>query len=278
MYYLDPKNDLTFKKVFAENPRVLISFLNALLPLPENEPITEIEYMPSEILPDLPKLKNTIVDIRCKDRKGRQILVEMQIIWSDSFTTRVLYNASKAFSQQIQKGDSYFSLLPVYSLSIVNQRFSEQNAQWYHHFCLSHQGLTNWKIPGLSFVFLEIPNFMAENYVEKRVRALWMRFLKEIKDNTTMIADELLEVPEIAEAIGILNKSSYSKAELMEYEKYWDVVRTQQAFIQDAEARGEAKGEFKTAVKTAEKLKIRGMTPVEISEITGLSMDEINLL
>jgi predicted transposase/invertase (TIGR01784 family) len=103
-------------------------------------------------------------------------------------------------------------------------------------------------------------------------------FLKEIKDNTTMIAHELLEVPEIAEAIGILNKSSYSKEELMEYDKYWDVVRTQQAFIQDAEAKGEAKGEFKTAVKTAEKLKIRGMNPIEISEITGLSMDEIDLL
>jgi hypothetical protein len=68
----------------------------------------------------------------------------------------------------------------------------------------------------------------------------------------------------------------------MEYDKYWDVVRTQQAFIQDAEtrgeAKGEAKGEFKTAVKTAEKLKIRGMNPIEISEITGLSMDEIDLL
>ena len=31
--YLDPKADLTFKKVFGEHPDLVISLLNALLPL-----------------------------------------------------------------------------------------------------------------------------------------------------------------------------------------------------------------------------------------------------
>ena len=35
MRYLDPKNDLTFKKVFGQHPHLLRSFLNALLPLKE---------------------------------------------------------------------------------------------------------------------------------------------------------------------------------------------------------------------------------------------------
>lgn len=29
MRYLDPKNDLTFKKIFGEHPHLLKSFLNA---------------------------------------------------------------------------------------------------------------------------------------------------------------------------------------------------------------------------------------------------------
>lgn len=33
MDYSDPKNDLTFKKVFGEDPDLLKSLLNALLPL-----------------------------------------------------------------------------------------------------------------------------------------------------------------------------------------------------------------------------------------------------
>lgn len=35
MKYLDPKADLTFKKIFGNHPQRLISLLNALLPLSE---------------------------------------------------------------------------------------------------------------------------------------------------------------------------------------------------------------------------------------------------
>ena len=36
MKYLDPKADLTFKKIFGNHPKRLISLLNALLPLSED--------------------------------------------------------------------------------------------------------------------------------------------------------------------------------------------------------------------------------------------------
>ena len=42
MKYLDPKADLTFKKIFGNHPKRLISLLNALLPLSEEEQIHEI--------------------------------------------------------------------------------------------------------------------------------------------------------------------------------------------------------------------------------------------
>ena len=31
--YLDPKNDLTFKRIFGEHPELLIKFLHAVMPL-----------------------------------------------------------------------------------------------------------------------------------------------------------------------------------------------------------------------------------------------------
>lgn len=46
--YLDPKADLTFKKVFGEHKELLVSFLNALLPLQPGKEIVEIEYLPAE--------------------------------------------------------------------------------------------------------------------------------------------------------------------------------------------------------------------------------------
>ena len=39
--YLDPKADLTFKKVFGEHPNLVASLLNSLLPLPAGEEIAE---------------------------------------------------------------------------------------------------------------------------------------------------------------------------------------------------------------------------------------------
>ena len=48
MRYLDPKADLTFKKVFGEYPDLITSFLNALLPFEtEDEKIVSLEYLPA---------------------------------------------------------------------------------------------------------------------------------------------------------------------------------------------------------------------------------------
>jgi predicted transposase/invertase (TIGR01784 family) len=72
MRYLDHKNDLTFKKVFGEHPRLLRSFLNAMLPL--SVPIRDLEYLPAELVPEVPLLKFSIVDVHCVDEKGRQFI------------------------------------------------------------------------------------------------------------------------------------------------------------------------------------------------------------
>ena len=85
MRYLDPKADLTFKKVFGEHKDLLISLLNALLPLSGDEQVESVEYLPAELVPDLPMGKNSIVDVRCKDLSGRQFIVEMQMIWTPAF-------------------------------------------------------------------------------------------------------------------------------------------------------------------------------------------------
>ena len=68
MRFLDPKNDLIFKCVFGENKDIVISLLNALLPLEPDEYVASVEYLPAELVPELPgQLKNSIVDVRCID-------------------------------------------------------------------------------------------------------------------------------------------------------------------------------------------------------------------
>lgn len=66
MRYLDPKADLTFKKVFGEHPDLMISLLNALLPFdkPEEE-VVSVEYLPAEMVPEDPWRKNCIIKAGC---------------------------------------------------------------------------------------------------------------------------------------------------------------------------------------------------------------------
>ena len=113
MIYLDPKADLPFKKVFGEHKNLAKSLLNALLPLSDEEKITDVEYLDTEMLPDAPWRKNTIVDVHCTDSQGRQFLVEMQLHWNHEFKNRVLLNAAKAFVRQSRQGESYMLLQPV---------------------------------------------------------------------------------------------------------------------------------------------------------------------
>lgn len=50
----------------------IISLLNALLPITEEDAITEIEYLPVDMVPENPLRKYSIVDVRCHDKKGRR--------------------------------------------------------------------------------------------------------------------------------------------------------------------------------------------------------------
>lgn len=126
MRYLDPKADLTFKKVFGEHPDLVISLLNALLPLEPEEEVMEIEYLPAELVPENPLRKNSIVDVRCKDKRGRQYLVEMQMVWSPEFQQRVLFNASKAYVRQIKTGVNT-NCFNRYIRLILSMRFLSRN-------------------------------------------------------------------------------------------------------------------------------------------------------
>src|SRR5580692_8189740 len=114
--YLDPKADVVFKKIFAGHPHLLKSFLNAVLPLPDDQQIQSLEYLPSELVPTIPAFKATIVDVRCTDRMGRVFIVEVQIQWTTWFMQRMLFNASKAYVKQLEKGEEYKLLKPVYGL------------------------------------------------------------------------------------------------------------------------------------------------------------------
>ncbi len=290
MRYLDPKNDLTFKRIFGEHPHLCMSLLNSLLPLDDSQKIVWLEYQSPELVPEIPLLKNSIVDVRCKDASGRQFIVEMQMLWTESFKSRVVFNASKAYVKQLDSAKEYKLLQPVYALSLVNDIFEPDLDAYYHDYKIVNVDNIEKQIEGLEFVFVELPKFKAKNITEKKLQVLWLKFLTEIVDGTEVIPQELLEEALIAEAVQYLENSSYTKAQLEQYDKYWDTIRTERSAYLDAEEKGKVEGikegkaegikegiaiEKQNLARTAKGM---GLPVGDIAKLTGFSEEEIQKL
>ena len=278
MRYLNPKADLTFKRVFGEHPDIVMSFLNALLPLAHGQEITDIEYLPSELVPDTPLRKNSIVDVRCKDSQGRQFIVEMQMIWSPEFKQRVLFNASKAYVRQIGTGNNYNLLQPVYSLNLVNEVFEPDLEGYYHDYRMVHEEHSEKVIDGLHLVFVELPKFTPHTYGEKKMHVLWLRFLTEIDDRTAAVPPDLLDNPEIKKAVTVLEESAFTPAQLQGYEDFWDAVSVEKTIRFSAEKKGREEGREEERKDTVRKMKEKGFSIDDIADITGLTVGEIETL
>ena len=290
MKYLDPKADLTLKKIFGNHPKRLISLLNALLPLSEEEQIHEIEYLPTELVPELEGHKNTIVDVLCTDARERKFCVEMQMEWSNAFKQRVLFNASKLYVSQAMKREKYSDLQPVYSLNLVNDIFERDAPEFIHNYRIVHDKDSNKVIEGLHFTFIELPKFTPHSIADKRMMVLWLRFLTEINVNTQEIPSDLLRDPEIGKAVEELKISGFTDAELRAYDKFWDSVRVEKTLqydsyqqgmengIKQGMAKGEEVGKSQRSIEIAKNMLAKGMDAATVMEITGLTESQMQQL
>ena len=285
--YLSPKADLTFKLVFAEHKDLMMSLLNALLPLAEDAPITYIEYETPEMAPERKDGKNSIVDVRCKDAKGRHFLVEMQMNWDEEFKKRVIMNASKAVMKQVGTAELYTLIQPVFSLNLLNAKMNgEAPEEFYHDYAILNVDHPECSLDYLRFVFVELPKFQPRNIMEKKMAVLWLRFLTEINEDTVEAPAELLENEEISKALRIVEKSAMSEAQLYAYERFWDAVNNEHVLMEGRYKEGLAEGRAKERARaleekmeSARKLKSMNiMTTAEIADVTGLKAEEIEAL
>ena len=292
--YLDPKADLTFKLIF-EHEDLLISLLNALLPLDEGKQIEYVEYLPAEMVPENPGKKNSVVDVRCRETGGRHFIVEMQLNWNNEFRHRVILNAAKAVVKQLKPGEEYKLVQPVYSLNLINDTgFESAPDDFYHDYAIVDVAHNDRIIEGLRFVFIELPKFKPKTIAERKMAVLWLRFLTEINSTTEEAPAELLENPETAKALKLLEKSAYNEGQLEAYDRFWDAVYRERVFYDDGYKKGQAagwadgreagltagraEGADKTNRDNAQKMKAKGFAGEDIAEITGLTIEAINSL
>jgi predicted transposase/invertase (TIGR01784 family) len=286
--FLDPRTDIVFKRIFGEHPEILCEFLNGMLPFEDDsEFIVSLEYLPGEQVPDIPLFKNSIVDVRCKDAGGRQFIVEMQMAWTNAFLQRVLFNASKAYVRQLEKGENYEALCPVYGLSLLDDTFDKDSEGYYHDYRIVEVGRPEKVLEGLRLVFVELPKYRESRPQEARkLRWAWLKFLKEaasVGKQGHPTADEFRQQVGITgplrQALEISEECGFTPEQLERYDAFWDAVSRERTLMSgkfaEGHAEGRAEGEVDGLLKAAAGMKALGLDSAAIAQATGLPLERV---
>ena len=282
---LDPKIDFVFKKIFGseKHPRVLISFLNAILK-PIN-PISNVEIRNSDLEKEFLDDKFSRLDIKARTNKNEIINIEIQLkipfghLVNDipslpfqehpllkneyNMIKRSLYYWSKMYEEQLNEGDDYSKLERTICINILNFRYLDNNR--FHNGYRLKEIETNEELTNIQEIhFIEIPK-LSEDSDEKDMLVAWMEFLKNPESEKVRSLE--LTISEIREAKDELIRISNDKEQRLLYEMRSKTLKDKNSALNEAERKG--------IEKVAKNLLDMGIPINEIILATGLSENEI---
>ena len=292
MKFLDVKTDYAFKKVFGiiENKDVLIKFLNSIIKFNHNSKIIDLDIVDPYNIPMLKGMKDSFVDVKAKLDDSTLVIIEMQVLNNEGFEQRVLYNAAKNYSIQLNKSEDYHLLNPVIALNIVDFIMFEDTKKIITNFQLLEKEEFIKYSDDIEIIFIELPKFKKELKELDNIVEQWLYFLKN--------ADSLEYIPQefdkaIQKALNTVNEASMSKEELEIQHKRKDFISVQRMAVFKADndgfkrgveegiekgiERGIEKGKKEEQIKIAKNL-LDVLDNKTISLKTNLSIKEIENL
>ena len=288
--YLDPRNDLAFKKIFGveKHKHILIDFLNDVLHRDGKDLITIVELLNPSQNPEVSGYKESIVDVLCTDQHGVQYIVEMQVAKVGGFEKRAQYYASKAYINQMKKGGRYEDLKEVIFLAITDFiMFSDKPDYVSEHVILDRKTKEN-DLKNFSFTFIELPKFTKDNITELKTDIeKWCYFFKHASEPGSI--NELVDYSKdiiIKDAYSALEAHNWSEMELRTYDdiqkRNWDNIARQSYIESEARKEGKAEGKAEGIQEATEMLAKNmlnsGLSIEQVSNITNLSLEIINEL
>jgi len=255
MQFLDVKTDYAFKKVFGSDTSkdILISFLNAIVYDKKKIKIKDLSIIDPYNIPMIKGVKDTFVDVKAILDDDTKVIIEMQVLNHTGFEKRVLYNAAKNYSIQLNKAEDYHLLNPVIALTLVDFIMFKDNQNTINRFQLLEKEHLIQYNDDIELVFVELPKFKKELDELEDIKDQWIYFLKN--------AGSLEYVPnnlddEIKNALNNANEANLSKDELEAQHKRKEFISIQKLALMKAKDDGISQGIEQGIEKGIEKEKI----------------------
>ena len=286
---IKPFSDFGFKNLFCKGEKTkknLIFLLNAVLrDYPGVGRIVDVEYKEADHQAENPIKKSTKFDIYCKTDSGRVFVIEMQNEMEQFRQKRLIFYLCQTVTEndgRINPNIPWnYEFPPVIAIMFCNFIDKEIDPEELNHF-----GLLNLKTHrpfghhiGLSILQLPLFPQKREDCKTELERIVFsMKHMDDIVNRKIeSFSSHKGDFYDMIETMS--QKATLTNEELHEYNQWLKVSNDERLKLYQAELDGEAKGRAEGAKeqawKTAERMHAKGMHFDEISELTGLSISEL---
>ena len=306
--FVNPFTDLGFKVIFGQpaSKGLLITLLNELLAGEHH--IEDLCFLDKEDHADNVHDKGIIYDLYCRTDSGEYIIVEMQNRWHSHFLDRTLYYVCRAVGRltelpppdtikiPVEKDTdgmvcessvpygSRYRLSTVYGIFLMNFKEDGLDKKFRTDIVLADRDTGRVVNPHLRQIYLQFPYFNkelaeCETLYEKLMYALknmndWNRMPDALKEQVFKYLDQLAAVANLSEE----NRIAYDKA--VDRYRVSRIVEEdiRREATEEGREEGMKKGREEERLSNALKMKANGLDYETISDITGLSIQEIEKL
>ena len=283
-------NDYFMRYMFAKegHEHILLNLINAVRTDYNQEPFEEVKVLNTFNLKETVNDKQSIVDVRAITKSGETVLIEIQRVGNQSFVYRSLYYWAKGYISNLRNNEKYNDLKQVIVINILDFNLLKDINKEHSCYVIKELETNHILTNHLEMHFLELPKYLSSSSRLTDELYAWFYFLtiKEKRGKMEEIMEMLVKKnPIMKEVYDEYNKFVNTKdlfENYSEYEKnYFDILALNEERIKGREEglkEGIEQGEKNKAISMAKNMKARDMDLNLISELTGLSIEEIKKL
>ncbi|KEZ50895.1 Rpn family recombination-promoting nuclease/putative transposase [Metabacillus indicus] len=285
MKRLKPLNDFVFKKLFGENKDkdILIGFINAVLDIEVEDLYIVEEKLDKDKIDD----KQGILDIKAICHSGEKINIEVQLVNEHNMIERTLFYWAKLYAEDFKAAEKYSDLNRTITINLLGFTLLDEIESFHsiHKISDTKTGKTLTEL--LELHFIEMPKFSSITPDVHNSLHRWLLFLREDKNNQQNLEEVFILDQLVAKAEDKLRRLSADEETIRLYqlrEKYLSDQKTQmdgarKAGWNEGRSKGLDEGKSEKAAEIAKNLlKVPGMSIQDVSDYTGLSLDEVKEL
>ena len=266
------------------NEDLLTDLVNSTLREFNFEEVKDLEIIDPFNLSGNIELKESIIDIKAKTKNNETVIIEFQLCGNIDFLKRIFYYISKNVVNEVKEGENYNNVQKIISINLLdfNLKFGDKGKA---HRCFK---LIDTKDLNISLDLIQIHILEVKRFIEiiknstkeelKNNRLLsWMKFFTS--DNLELIEEELKEENQIMNKVIEEYRKFTSDDKMMRAYAARDAfILGQKMMLSREREDGIEEGIKKEKNLMAKSMKSKNMDIKLISEITGLSVEEIDNL